>query len=544
MTECALVSLEVVNANAGMLTVEVLDADASQLEVDLQTAPATIEVVVAAGGGAGSGSGGEGTDVETVQAIAAGSTLGLQQQLLAQGGQPARSILAVGATNTGRVQGVSLGAGNVIEVFASGADFAADTVLYREFMDLGEPICFTGLTDGAILTSTQGFYGVSEQSNAAQDEHGPMPLFSYGLSFDFSFLYGFRDFGLNDGLIHIVNGPLDNVITLTLGDGTLVQGQQDIALAPWEKTVLTGDGDQEYILRGTNPMMAGVQAGMVAGDLKDNRLVMPLTNDGITWPRKGFLSAPYDGTLVDYFVRDGASGSLNDGAGVSPGSPLDIAASPPIGTGANDIRYRPNGATRFRARGLISAFSGADGFGSEATPLIPVTAMAQVTAQPFHIQDANNGGYSGIAMASCYPCEAKIYEYDPETKTLVLKYEVALTRDGVTLDAPEKQYHPAAAAVSNETAHGAVELDGPLRPGVIVSTAPIMAIAQNGDPDLQPEIRSQSGTATTSINTSGDETLMLGWTPDTLQAQITSDTAGFLRRRLLDNNGQESWPLA
>ncbi|MCJ8307455.1 MAG: hypothetical protein MJH08_00180 [Hyphomicrobiales bacterium] len=539
MAECTAVTLEVINPQGTTLTVEVLEPKAAQLEVDLQAGPAIVDVFVAS---LNEGSGG--TDTETVQTIAAGSTLGLQQELLALQGQPALTVLAVGATNTGRVQGVSLGAGNVIEVYASGTAFTAGSVLYREFMELGEPICLTGLSDGAIITSTQGFYGISEQADESQNEYGPMPLFSYGLSFDFSFLYGFRDFDQDDGLIHVINGPLDNRITLTLGDGTVVLEQQEIPLAPWEKTVLSGNGAQEYILRGTNRMMAGVQAGMIDGSFKDNRLIMPLTHDGITWPRKGFLSAPFDDTLVDYYVRDGISGSLNDGAGVSPGSPVDIALAPPIGTGANDIRYRPNGATRFRAKGLISAFSGADGFGSEATPLMPVTAMAQVTAQPFIISDANNGGYSGIALASCCECEAKVYEYDAQGEGLVLKYDVALTRQSVSLDSPEKQYHPAAAAISNETAHGAIELQGALKPGVIVSTAPIMVIAQNGDPDLQPEIRSQNGTTTASIKTSGDETLMLGWIPDQLRAQVTTDANGFLRRRQLDGAGLESWPLA
>ena len=52
--------------------------------------------------------------------IAEGSTLGLQQQLLTEAGQTAKTVLAVGFTNTGKVQGVSLGNGNVIEVYSSG----------------------------------------------------------------------------------------------------------------------------------------------------------------------------------------------------------------------------------------------------------------------------------------------------------------------------------------------------------------------------------------------------------------------------------------
>ncbi|MEO1077482.1 MAG: hypothetical protein AAFX41_16185, partial [Bacteroidota bacterium] len=71
------------------------------------------------------------------QAIAAGSTLGLQQGLLAAAGQPGLTVLAVGYTTSGVVQGVSLGPGNVVEVYASGADFNSGTVLYREFMSFG-----------------------------------------------------------------------------------------------------------------------------------------------------------------------------------------------------------------------------------------------------------------------------------------------------------------------------------------------------------------------------------------------------------------------
>ena len=82
--------------------------------------------------------------VAQASAIAQGATLGLEQALLASAGQPGLTVLAVGYTTSGKVQGVSLGAGNVVEVYASGADFNAGAVLYREFLGFGEPICFTG----------------------------------------------------------------------------------------------------------------------------------------------------------------------------------------------------------------------------------------------------------------------------------------------------------------------------------------------------------------------------------------------------------------
>jgi hypothetical protein len=54
--------------------------------------------------------------LETTLSVAKGSAQGLGQALLANDGQPAKTVLAVGYTNTGKVQGVSLGDGNVVEV--------------------------------------------------------------------------------------------------------------------------------------------------------------------------------------------------------------------------------------------------------------------------------------------------------------------------------------------------------------------------------------------------------------------------------------------
>jgi len=65
----------------------------------------------------------QGADPEAVGAIAAGSTLGLEQGLLADAGQAGKTVLAVGYTTSGKVQGISLGDGNVVEVYNSGADF-------------------------------------------------------------------------------------------------------------------------------------------------------------------------------------------------------------------------------------------------------------------------------------------------------------------------------------------------------------------------------------------------------------------------------------
>lgn len=491
----------------------------------------------------------------SVASAASGSTLGLEQGLLAAAGQPALTVLAVGfVTDNGKVQGVSLGDGNVVEVYANGADFNSGTVLYREFMSLGEPICFTGLTPGAIITSTQGFYGMAEQLDGADES--PMPLLSYGLSFDFTFFFAFRNCnvyapgaaGANQGWVHVVNGPLNNTIKLTNGSGVTVQGQEGIELGPWEYRRLYTSGNQEYILSGTNNMMACHAANMDLsphGRFYDSRLIMPLTNDGITWPRSGFISAPYNNTDVKFFVRDGAEGTINStaGTGVSPGSPVDFDAAIGVGTGANDADYEPNGATRVLATGLISAYSGADSAGLEASPLMPTSAMSQVVAQPFTIADTGDGGDSGVAIASPYEGTAKVYSWNTTTNSLDLAYTVPLTRSGVTVLSKEDQKHPAAGLISNDGV-ASNTLVGQLNPGVIIADVPITVVAQNGTPGLVPTIRSQNGTTTTGIVTQDDETLMLGWTPALLKAEITEGTDGILYKRAIGTAGAETWSAA
>lgn len=478
-----------------------------------------------------------------VGSVAAGSTLGLEQGLLAKAGQPGLTVLAVGFTTSGKVQGCSLGDGNVVEVYASGDDFNTGTVLYREFMSLGEPICFTGLANGAIITSTQGFYGFSEQLDGGDES--PMPLLSYGLSFKSTFFFAFRNCqtydpggtSANQGWIHIVNGPLESTVKLTNGSGVTVQGQENIKLQPWEYRRLYTSGNQEYILSGTNPIMACHAANMDLnphGRFYDSRLIMPLTNDGITWPRSGQVSAPYDNTVVNWYVRDGAEGSLNSGNGVSPGSPIDFDATAPLGTGANDADYEPNGATRVLATGLISAYSGADSAGLEASPLMPTSGMSQVVAQPLFIADTGDGGDSGVAIASPYEGEAKVYEWNTATSSLDLAYTVPLTRSGVTVTTRDDQNHPAAGLISNDGV-ASNTLVGQLNPGVIIADVPITVVVQNGTPSLVPTIRSQGGTTTTGIVTQDDETLSLGVTPEHLKAEIRQAPNGLLYRRIISD---------
>lgn len=497
--------------------------------------------------------------------FAKASGLAVEQDLYAKAGQPGLTVLAVGPCTSGKVQGSSLGDGNVVEVYASGADYEAGNVLYREFMSAGEPICFTGLSIGAIITSTQGFYGMAEQTEG--NNRSPMPLLSLGLSFNESYCYAFRNSqtlpnflggGSNDsvGQVTIINGALPSVVTFTR-NGSLVANQQPKSLEPFEACYFYTDANGEFFISATAKVMACIEANMGAtapeltsGSVSsgarfyDARLIMPLTNDGMTWPRSGYVSAPYDNTESKYYVRDGATGDFPT---VNPGSPVDFDA----GTGATDADYEPNGLTRLRAVGLVSAYSGADSAGLEATPLMPVSAMSQIVAQPFFIDDTGDGGSSGVAIGSPYTGTAKVYEWDTTSNTAVLAYTVPLNRgstgQGITLTSPEDQYIPCAGIVANESGlvgdTGYQELVGDLDAGYIVADVPITVVAQNSSATYLPTLRSQNGTTTTQIVSSADETLFLGVTPPNLKAEIMTDTDGYTRKRVVSNTGVSTYPL-
>jgi len=508
---------------------------------------------------------GGGTDTATVGAIAAGSTLGLQQRLLANAGQPGLSILAVGYTNTGKVQGVSLGDGNVVSVYRNGVDFVADVPIWEttagqaagyigpEFMSLGEAICFTGLETGAIVTSTTGFHGASELVEGFN--RSSMPLLSYGLSFKKTLFFAHRNSnfynpggaGGDQGWVHLLNGPLRSTVKFTDGFGVTVNGQENVELNPWDYHRFYTDGNKEYGIDSTNDVFACFSGNM---DLDPNarfydcRPIMPLSNDLIGWSRLGFISAPVNNTQVEWFTQDGDRGFLNSGqtpGGVSPGSPISADAPPPVGTGADDSGYSPSGATRYLFTGEGSGFSGADGAGLEATCLFPSNALSQIVPQYLFIQDAGGASGSSVTIVSSHVGTARIYEHNTATNQLDLAYTVPLTRKGVTISSKEDQKHPAAGQVSNDA--GNVPLVGRLGPGVIIADVPIGVIIQNQAAGLSLPIRSQGGSTTNSIINGSDESISLGVTPSSLKAQIREGDDGILYRSSI-TSGVETWVVA
>lgn len=516
------------------------------------------------------------TSSSAANSIAAGNTLGLEQQLLAASGQVGKTVLAVGfvyhqgdaeGTTNMKAQITSLGSGNTVFVYASGADYNSGTVLEGPiFLGLGEVYVIENLSNGSIITASEGAYGFSQQRN--NNDESPMPLLSFALAFKDTFMYGFRNCQTyvgpagggtsnQEGWIHVVNGPVASEVQLRTGAGAVVQGQSGIQLDPWEYVRLYTDGNQEYRITATNPIMACHNAAMDSSpQFYDSRLILPLTNDGITWPRSGFVSALYSGTIVDYFVNDQAQGQFT----CNPGSPVDFDGT----TGATDQDYEPRGATRVKAFGLISAYSGADSSGLEASPLCPVSTFTQRIALPLHIRNAGDGGNNGIALASPYTGTARLYEWNQGTGSADLVTvndpsgtpvtEIPLIRRDAagaeyTATGSFEQNHPASALISTSTdaAAGAHYLQGDFNGGYIEIDVPCTCVfnaEQNENGAVDHTFKGTSGSAVVGIHSDDDEQLTYGITPETIAAEVRVDTTGLLRRRSIGSGGTETWLLA
>jgi hypothetical protein len=477
-------------------------------------------------------------DVAAVSGISKAFADGVRDDILRNDGNAAKTVLTVMNTTSGKVQIASLGGGNEVVAYLTGEDLVSGNVQERVFLELGEIYIFENLQNGSRIVTSEGAYGFSEQVSGSN--MSPMPLGCNAFAFTQTFFYGFRNFGNGDGKIYVANGAVESVIELTDGSGTVVQGQTNIQLAPYAFIELDGDGNKEYILHSTNPISAALTARMSNNSFYDSRLIMPLTNDGMTWPRSGFMSALYSNTKVRFWVRDGVNGEL---ATIDPGSPVDIDAAQPTGTGASDSDYEPNGATRFKAAGLVSAYSGADSAGLEATPMFPVSGLVQRVALPIFVQNSGDGGDNGLAFCSPYEGTVKVYQWNQATSTAELWLTIPLTRNNGGVNTPEDQLFPAAALASANASEATVVFPSDFLGGYAEADVPIHCVI-NSQNNQNQTFRGTSGDAVAGISSNDDETASTGITPEEIRVEITKDNAtGLLLKRTIANTTQ-TWEVA
>lgn len=518
----------------------------------------------------------------SVASVAAGSTLGLEQGLLAAAGQVGQTILAVpyvfyegseGPSPNHKAQVTSLGAGNALFVYANGADFQNGVIQEGPvFLEDGEIYVIENVQAGSIVTFTQGGYGFCQQRIG--NNESPMPMMSYALNTQDTFCFAFRSSQTydpggdsnNQGFIHVVNGPLANTVTLFDSSGAVVEGQEDIPLTPWQYHRLFTSGNGEYRIKSKDPIMLAINANMGVNTpaFFDSRLILDVTNDGVSWPRSGFISALFPNTRIINYVNDLTGIGPSPQLTVNPGTPLDWDAAGT--TGASDVDYEPRGATRLRASGFVTANSGADSSGTESSPLCPVSTFTQKIALPLHIRNAGDGGNNGIAIASIYTGTARVYEWNPATGAAEIvtfngpdglpTTDVKLIRRNGSASefiasTPAHQLHPASALISAQgaggTDSGAYDLLGDFNGGYVEVDVPSMVVfnaEQNENGGTEHRYRGTSGDAVIGIHSDDDEQLSYGITPNDIRAQIQRGSDGLLYRREILAGGAVSWVVA
>lgn len=357
------------------------------------------------------------------------------------------------------------------------------------------------LEAGTVFRSDKGISGFS----------GPFPM-PFGIS-NFSDTY-FRFYALrNDNVVHATSAGRDSLVTLYASDETTIVDGPNFINA-YGSTTLNCNANTEFVVVATTDIFCGTKGDRgldetTTNNFIDMRLIPPMSTELIVHSRNNRLSARFADTLVTYHRRNMTTGNFT----VQSGTPLAIGGS----TG-NQTDYNPDGWLILRANAPITGFSGADASGWESTPVWPLTALAQLFPILSNIGGATTGRSASITLASPYEGTARVYD-----TSHVLLDTFTITRGTSPPATIDDQLYPASgqwipeSAIGNDVSDGYVECDVPC---VCICNFNASSIFTRD---------------------AGDEMAIPGSTPEDIRAHIRKDSDGFLRRRDIDNTGNETW---
>ena len=358
------------------------------------------------------------------------------------------------------------------------------------------------LEAGTVFRSDKGIAGFS----------CPFPM-PFGIS-NFSDTY-FRFYALrNEVVVHATSAGRDSLVTLLASDEVrVVDGPKFVAA--YGSTKLTCDANTEFVVVATTDIFCGVigdrgNSPTSTNNYIDMRLCPPMSTEVIVHSRNNRLSAQFANTSVTYHRRNMTTGTFT----VQAGTPLNISGA----TGAQ-ADYNNNGWLILRANAPIASFSGADSQGYEATPGWPLSGLAQFFPIISTIGGSTDFGRSSISLASPYEGSARIHD---ESGTLLGAF--SLTRGTSPPATPDDQNFPSAGQFNPQ-----ISLGTSLTSGYVECDVPCVCVMNfNGS---------------VTFLDAGDEVCIPGTTPDDIKAVIVKDPGGFLRRRTIDNLGNETWVL-
>ena len=385
---------------------------------------------------------------------------------------------------------------------------------YLTPLNMGQIMNFN-LPSGTVFRSLKGISGFSAPF--------PMPLGLSSLSNTYFRFYAFR----LTSTVFATSAGLESTVTLYDSSGTTVV-DGPFTIPPFGTATLNcgADVQGEFLVIATTNVYCGTKATNTIRST-DLRLVIPseMSCEIMVWNRFCRVTAQELDTKVRWYRRNGETGSFT----VNAGTPVniytgtineDVGVSSPTNAGSTRD-YGQDGCLILRSDKPISAFSGADSNGWEATPGWPLKQMAQVFVNPATINNSNDPGIASVTIGSQYEGQFQVFD---SSKNLITTATITRANPVTTADDQKYpaagQWQPVNSGLTNWTG------------GYIITNVPAICIMN------------LNGSSAPWTSDEGDELMIPGVTPDEITASIQVDQDGFYRRRDINTSGgTESWVL-